>query len=323
MQVFDERGQPVSMADVKAAEPLTEYAIALAAAKNIEQLRIDQAYLTTQLNALDAVMGTGASSPAAAPAQDPRYTTPDPNWRPGANTPAREGARPAASQQGALGGFLGQSGGGPQVSLPGSGAENVDLRAAAQAATSRTGALETGRHQADDVRNPLSSATGRGQFIDGTWLDMIKRNRPDLAQGRNDAGILELRKDPRLSMEMVEQYAMENGAKLQRAGVPVNPETLYLAHHFGPRGAINILSADPNTPMAQLLSPAEIRANPTYRGKTVGQVLASFNERAGGSGALASRGAPARQAPAAASTAGDDPRYASITDNINRALGAG
>ena len=44
--------------------------------------------------------------------------------------------------------------------------------------------------------NKTSSALGLGQFINGTWLDMIKRYRHDLAEGKSDAEILELRKNP-------------------------------------------------------------------------------------------------------------------------------
>ena len=37
-------------------------------------------------------------------------------------------------------------------------------------------------------------ALGLGQFVKATWLDMIRRYHPELAQGRSDAEILDLRK---------------------------------------------------------------------------------------------------------------------------------
>lgn len=49
--------------------------------------------------------------------------------------------------------------------------------------------------------NKTSSALGLGQFINGTRLDMVKRYRPKLAEGKSDAEILELRKDADLSKE--------------------------------------------------------------------------------------------------------------------------
>src|SRR5262245_9774873 len=36
-----------------------------------------------------------------------------------------------------------------------------------------------------NVKNKRSSASGLGQFLDETWLDMIRAHRPDLAKGRN------------------------------------------------------------------------------------------------------------------------------------------
>src|SRR6201984_3609274 len=45
-----------------------------------------------------------------------------------------------------------------------------------------------------NAKNKRSSATGLGQFLDETWLDMIRVHRPDLAKGRSQAEILELRR---------------------------------------------------------------------------------------------------------------------------------
>jgi hypothetical protein len=324
LQVFDERGQPVNMADIKAAEPLAEYAIALAAAQNVEQLRIDQAYLTTKLNALDAVFNAGGGGGGgSAPAQDPKYTERDPNWR------APQGNTNAPTRQGALGGFLGQPTTGPKATLPAvqgslDAIDRLDQRqqwdGAIEEATRRTTGLESGGRA--DAKNPRSSATGRGQFIDSTWLAMVSKYRPDLAEGRSKEGILALRTDGALSDEMTANYGRENAAVLDRAGLTVTPQTLYIAHHFGAQGAVKILSADPETPMAQLVSARELAANPHLKGKTVGQVLSDFERRAGGGGAVASarRSAPAA---AAAPTRGADPQYASLTANIDRALGAG
>src|SRR5262249_18487257 len=44
-----------------------------------------------------------------------------------------------------------------------------------------------------NAKNKRSSATGLGQFLDETWLDMIRAHRPDLAKGRSQAEVLELR----------------------------------------------------------------------------------------------------------------------------------
>jgi hypothetical protein len=38
-------------------------------------------------------------------------------------------------------------------------------------------------HGDPNAKNKRSSATGLGQFLDETWLDMIRAHRPDLAKG--------------------------------------------------------------------------------------------------------------------------------------------
>lgn len=71
-----------------------------------------------------------------------------------------------------------------------------------------------------DARNARSSAAGAGQFIDGTWLDLIARHRPDLTEGRSRGEILALRDDPDRSKAMVDAYAADNAGALTSAGLP-------------------------------------------------------------------------------------------------------
>lgn len=88
--------------------------------------------------------------------------------------------------------------------------------------------------------NPWSSASGVGQFINGAWVSMLRKHRPDLAVGKSDGELVMLKSNPDLSREMVEAYAADNGRRL-----PVTPATTYLAHFAGPDGAISVLQADP------------------------------------------------------------------------------
>jgi hypothetical protein len=97
-----------------------------------------------------------------------------------------------------------------------------------------------------NATNKRSSATGLGQFLDEKWLDMIRAHRPDLAKGRSQAEILELRRDAKIAREITARYA---GMLLKR-GLPVTPGTLYLAHFAGGAGAVAILSATENADAA-------------------------------------------------------------------------
>lgn len=131
----------------------------------------------------------------------------------------------------------------------------------------------------NNAKNPLSTATGQGQFIESTWLTLFRKYFPDEAARMSEEAILELRKRQEYSLKMIEIYAQENSALLQKAGVSVNEAALYLAHFLGPGGATKVLKADPNTPVSQLLSPGQIAANRSILdGKTAGQVI-GFAER--------------------------------------------
>lgn len=142
--------------------------------------------------------------------------------------------------------------------------------------------------------NKTSSALGLGQFINGTWLDMAKRYRPKLAEGKSDAEILELRKDADLSKEMTAKYAAENEARLRRAGVPVTPTSTYLMRFAGPGGGVKLLKADPNTPVELILNDEAIQANPFLRGKIASWVIAWANKKMENAAASKPHTAPRR-----------------------------
>lgn len=141
-------------------------------------------------------------------------------------------------------------------------------------------------------RNPASSATGAGQFLDGTWLEQVRKNRPELAQGKTDAEILSLRTDAKLSREMVAAYREQNTRQLRAAGVPATAANVYAAHHFGAGGAVAFAKATPDTPMSSILDPAAIAANKYLQGKTKADVLANWQRRGleAGAGQLAFAG---------------------------------
>lgn len=146
-----------------------------------------------------------------------------------------------------------------------------------------------------NAKNPLSTASGPSQFINSTWLSMIKQHRPDLAQGASDSDLLALKADPQLSKEMTAAYAADNGAILSNAGLPVTPGTTYLAHFAGPQGAVKVLSADPNAPVSDVLGADAVNANPFLRGMTVAGLQAWADRKMGGS-APAPKAAPATPA---------------------------
>jgi len=122
---------------------------------------------------------------------------------------------------------------------------------------------------APDAKNPRSSASGYGQFIKGTWLDLAKKSFPDEVKGLNDTQILNLRNDKAFSDKMIDAYKTQNASKLKAAGIE-NPDEadLYMAHHFGAEGAIKIMNAPIRGRLEDILSPEVMKANPDLKGKT-------------------------------------------------------
>ncbi|MGD9540554.1 hypothetical protein [Methylocystis sp.] len=130
-----------------------------------------------------------------------------------------------------------------------------------------------------EARNKFSSAVGLGQFINATWMELIKKHRPDLASAKSDKEILDLRKDPEISHEMTARYVEQNSSILLKKGLPVTPGSLYLAHFAGPGGAVAILSAPEEVDAATVMAsvdgqPAKARVkivngNPFLKGFTV------------------------------------------------------
>jgi len=143
-----------------------------------------------------------------------------------------------------------------------------------------------------DARNPRSSATGAAQFIDGTWLQFARAN-PELFQGMSQDQILAARNNPDLSRRAADWYRRENLTTLAGQGLPANDGTAALAHRFGPGDAARLLRADQSAPIASIVSPQVMAANPDLNGRTVGQVVGQYAQRFGGDTVPASGGAPA------------------------------
>lgn len=158
------------------------------------------------------------------------------------------------------------------------GDEAVDLL------TDRIIAVESGGKA--DAKNPLSSATGLGQFISSTWLRMMRTYRPDLVSTLSQEALLALRTDPTVSREMVRNLAREGEAYLRARGHDITAGRLYLCHFLGMEGAHVLLSADPATAAVDVLGPDVERANPTIiTGRTAAQVIDWAEGKMSGHGA--------------------------------------
>ena len=133
-----------------------------------------------------------------------------------------------------------------------------------------------------DIRNKRSSAVGPAQFLDETWLEMIRAYRPDLVKGHTREQLLALRERTGLSREIAKRFAERNAAVLRRRGVPVTAGTLYLAHFAGAAGAAALLSAPAEADAAWIMAKADasgktkreqiVKANPFLDKLTAGEL---------------------------------------------------
>lgn len=135
------------------------------------------------------------------------------------------------------------------------------------------------------ARNPLSTATGLGQFIESTWLRMMQSYRPDMARSLSRRELLDLRLNPDLSRQMVRHLAQENEAFLRARGHAISPGRLYLAHFLGPAGADQALRADPSATVLQVMGPQVVSANPFLRGYSIGDLRNWADRKMSGAGA--------------------------------------
>ena len=116
-----------------------------------------------------------------------------------------------------------------------------------------------------------SSAFGPYQFTRGTWISAYRKLNP--GTGLSDDKIWAQRTNPEMNERLMQKLTADNAASLEKAGMPVNAPTAYLAHFLGAGAAVKLLQADQNTPVESLLSKKQVDANPTVlRGKTVEQV---------------------------------------------------
>lgn len=112
----------------------------------------------------------------------------------------------------------------------------------------------------DAAQAATSSAFGRYQFLRDTWLEFYSRTFGDTGEGK--AAILAKRADGSVQDKVMETFTRANIRALDRAGVPVRDNTVYLAHFLGTKDAIAVMRNAPDTPITQVVSRAAIEANP-------------------------------------------------------------
>ena len=127
--------------------------------------------------------------------------------------------------------------------------------------------------QVESALNPTaqaktSSAKGLFGVIDSTW--------------KQYGGKPGQQKNPDENIRVGMNILADNTSRLRSAlGREPSASELYAAHFFGPGTAPAVLSASPETPIADLLSQRAIKANPQLQGKTAGEVRQMLQTKMG------------------------------------------
>ena len=133
------------------------------------------------------------------------------------------------------------------------------------------------------AKSNSSTAVGLYQFLESTWLEMVKRagarhglareaasitydarRRPQVADPAERARILKLREDPRTSALLAcELYKMQDRGLSNRIGTKPTAAENYMAHMLGMAGASRFIVAKREKPdaIAKRLFPAEAESN--------------------------------------------------------------
>ena len=120
------------------------------------------------------------------------------------------------------------------------------------------------------ARSRTSSAGGKYQFTDSTWLSAVRKARPDL-RGATDRELLKLKTDRseegRAIQEQTANYYLQSEVvpSLTRQGIEPTKGNVYLAWFAGPTGAKKVLEASPDTPISQILSGEAMEANSSIK----------------------------------------------------------
>lgn len=145
----------------------------------------------------------------------------------------------------------------------------------------------TGSYPEGSVQDRISKASGSNAAYNLAVMKMESSLDPNNKSTESSAAGLSgfidttraqygLPKDATLEQEVQALNALTNDnrkALTNSLGRKPTDAELYIAHHFGATGAKRLLSADPNTPIQNAVSPEAMKQNPYLRGKTVGQVI--------------------------------------------------
>jgi hypothetical protein len=124
------------------------------------------------------------------------------------------------------------------------------------------------------AKNPRSSALGPFQFINSTFLAVMRQHFPGDIASLTERQILALRTNHDVARRAAKAFSKDNMAYLRERGITPTFGHLRLAFLLGPEGAARVLRAPPGRALVQVLEGGVISANPFMRGMTAAGLVA-------------------------------------------------
>jgi hypothetical protein len=138
-------------------------------------------------------------------------------------------------------------------------------------------------NQSGEGGKATSSAFGLAQFTKGTFEGLAgKAGKENPLYGKTWD---DYKSDTGVQKEALNQLMDTNRQYLEKQKVSTSDAAIYLAHFLGPNGAVKVLSQPDSAPLASVISPSQMEANPMLQKmSTVADIKEWADKKMGGGG---------------------------------------
>jgi len=133
-----------------------------------------------------------------------------------------------------------------------------------------------------NAQNSSSTAGGLGGYTDGTWMESLRRHRPELTTGKTDDQLVAMKKDGALAKDIVGKDVAVYEKRLAQIGAENTDGNVWLMHFSGSGAGPKVVKANDSTKVDTLYSADAMKANPWLKGMTVGELKQHAEEKMGG-----------------------------------------
>jgi hypothetical protein len=124
------------------------------------------------------------------------------------------------------------------------------------------------------AKNPESTASGKYQFIEDTFLG-VQKNNPDLPK----VNFEQFKKDPAVQEQYQAALRQENQSALKKRGIDVSPSNEYIFHWAGAPKGTALLKAPDDAPLGDFFSDNVLKKNRLTADMSVGEFKQSISDK--------------------------------------------